>query len=81
LAVIAFTLDITPCLTDPGEYLLTYILYHFLINFLNLNLVIAHHRYMLVPEFLHDPVLAANYLVFSGVPDAVRPARYLWVEG
>jgi len=36
---------------------------------------------MLASQFLNDSVAIAGYLVLTGIPDSVRPARILRIEG
>ena len=35
---------------------------------------------MLASQFLNDSVAIAGYLVLTGIPDSVRPARILRIE-
>jgi hypothetical protein len=63
------------------EYLLTDCLFGLLVNFLYFDLVVGIDGDVLIPHLLNRPVLAADYLLIRGVPDAVGPAGVLWVEG
>lgn len=65
----------------PNKYFLTDSLFGLFVDFLNLDLVVRVDWHVFIPHLFNCPVLTADYLLVRRVPDAVRPARVVGIEG